>query len=80
MIDAAGPGFVFYWYDNFFCRAGSLSPEIRQTLDAGGLGYRITAAPMEYHRTRNLVLATVDARRRFFLPLPDLTRAADIGQ
>ena len=70
--DAVGVDFVFSWYDNFFCKAGALR---QSTLKAIGLQYRLTRSDLSYTRAGSLLLATIDNKRRFFLPAPDLTRA-----
>jgi hypothetical protein len=69
--DAVGTDFVFSWYDNFFCRVGALSPRI---LAAIGLKFRLSRCTLSWNRVNTMLLATIDNKRRFFLPAPDLTR------
>ena len=72
--EALGPDFLFYWYDNTFCARGSLTARLRDSI---GLPHRVNHGRLSWIRKGSLMLVTVDGRRRFFLPVPDLTRIGD---
>jgi len=68
---AVGAAFVFSWYDNFYARAGALTPRLQRAI---GLQFRLTRPMMSYRRVNSVILATIADGRRFFLPAPNLTR------
>lgn len=74
LMDALGPDFLFYWYDNTFCARGSLTLKLREAI---GLPHKVNHGRLSWIRRGSLMLVTVDGKRRFFLPVPDLTRRGD---
>jgi hypothetical protein len=70
LMEALGPDFLFYWYDNTFCTRGALTARLR---DAVGLPHKVNHGRLSWIRKGSLMLVTIDGKRRFFLPVPDLT-------
>ena len=66
-----GPGFLFYWYDNTFCAGGSVTARITKAVQ---LPHKVKHGRLWWIRRGSLMLVTIDDGRRFFLPVPDLTR------
>lgn len=73
LMDALGPDFFFYWYDNTFCARGALTAGLRKSI---GLPHKVNHGRLSWIRKGSLMLVTIDGQRRFFLPVPDLTRGA----
>jgi hypothetical protein len=63
--------FLFYWYDNTFAARGALTDRVLRSVQ---LPHKVKHGRLSWLRRGSLMLVSIDDGRRFFLPVPDLTR------